>query len=100
MPTLSLAELATYWFIGINFIAFAAFGWDKAQAERGGWRVSEARLVQFVILGGLIGALAGRALFRHKTRKRSFSAKLWSGALGSLLLIGAGWYFLAQAGGG
>ena len=79
MWTLQVIELATYYLIAVNFITFLAFGYDKMQAERGGWRVAEATLVFFVVVGGIAGALAGRALFRHKIRKSSFTAKLGAG---------------------
>lgn len=60
----------------INFIAFAAFGIDKARAERGEWRISEGTLLRLAFLGGTIGAYAGRYLFRHKTRKQPFCDQL------------------------
>ena len=59
--------------IAMNFLAFAAFGIDKAKAEAGAWRISEASLLGLALLGGTIGAYAGRKLFRHKTRKQPFS---------------------------
>ncbi len=62
--------------IAINFLAFAAFGIDKALAENRARRISEAALLQLALFGGSAGAYAGRALFRHKTRKASFSNKL------------------------
>ena len=86
-------ELATYYLIAINFVAFAAFGWDKAQAERGGWRVRESTLVMLSSVGGLPGALAGRALFRHKTRKAGFLHRMISGALVPPIIAVALWYF-------
>lgn len=61
---------------GINFIAFALFGIDKARAERGVWRISEGTLLAWALIGGTAGAYAGRALFRHKTRKQPFSGQL------------------------
>lgn len=70
------AEIATYYVIAINLVAFAAFGLDKALAESGGWRISEAALLGWAFLGGTAGAYAGRALFRHKTRKQPFSNEL------------------------
>lgn len=73
MPDL---ELATYYAIGINFIAFSAFGIDKWLAETGARRISEASLLGWALLGGTPGAYAGRALFRHKTRKQPFSNEL------------------------
>ena len=62
--------------IAINVLAFAAFGIDKARAERGAWRISEGTLLRLAFFGGTPGAYAGRALFRHKTRKQPFCANL------------------------
>jgi uncharacterized membrane protein YsdA (DUF1294 family) len=69
------ANIATA-LIAVNFAAFAAFGIDKARAEAGAWRISEGTLLQLAIIGGTPGAYAGRALFRHKTRKQPFSGRL------------------------
>lgn len=88
MSTLQVIELATYYLIAVNFLTFLAFGYDKMQAERGGWRVAEATLVFFVVIGGIVGALAGRALSRHKIRKSSFTAKLGGGVLLNLGIVG------------
>jgi uncharacterized membrane protein YsdA (DUF1294 family) len=60
----------------LNLAAFAAFGIDKARARSGGRRIPEARLLALAFLTGLIGAWAGLEVFRHKTRKTSFKAKL------------------------
>ncbi|MEL6707171.1 MAG: DUF1294 domain-containing protein [Pseudomonadota bacterium] len=60
----------------MNFAAFAAFGIDKALAENHARRISEASLLQLAFFGGIGGAYAGRALFRHKTRKQPFSNHL------------------------
>lgn len=62
--------------IAMNFAAFAAFGIDKARAEQGAWRISEGTLLRLAIFGGTAGAYAGRAMFRHKTRKQPFSGQL------------------------
>ena len=86
-------ELAIYYLIAINFVAFAAFGFDKAQAERGSWRVRESSLVTLASIGGIAGALAGRALFRHKTRKKGFLDRMVSGALAPPILVAGVWYF-------
>jgi uncharacterized membrane protein YsdA (DUF1294 family) len=75
--------------IAVNFCAFAAFGVDKARAETGAWRISEGTLLRLALIGGTPGAYAGRALFRHKTRKQPFSGQLH--AIAALQLIaGAG----------
>ena len=89
------ANIATA-FIAVNFIAFAAFGIDKARAEAGSWRLRETTLLWLAFLGGAVGAYAGRALFRHKTRKQPFSAALFRIAVVQVLGLGAwiGWVLL------
>ncbi|MBO9577042.1 MAG: DUF1294 domain-containing protein [Sphingobium sp.] len=64
-----------------NLAAFVAFGYDKARARAGKWRVRERDLLLLVLLGGGIGGLLGRLVFRHKTRKPGFSAALYLIAL-------------------
>ena len=85
--------------IAINFIAFAAFGIDKAKAEAGRWRISEATLLLFALLGGTLGAYAGRRLFRHKTRKQPFGSQLFTIAVLQMLALGAllGWWLSRAA---
>jgi len=63
-------------FILLNAWTFVMFGWDKIQAEKFRWRVSEAALLRLALFGGSLGAYAGRALFRHKTRKQPFNSRL------------------------
>lgn len=77
----------------INFAAFAAFGFDKARAERGGWRVRESTLLWLAMLGGSPGAWLGRGLFRHKTRKQPFNGRLQAIAVLQVLALGLwiGW---------
>ncbi|KEO88735.1 hypothetical protein EH31_14945 [Erythrobacter longus] len=62
--------------IVMNFSSFAAFGIDKALAEKRARRISEAALLNLAFFGGIGGAYAGREVFRHKTRKASFSNQL------------------------
>ena len=75
-----LAQIPPLWIalyvIAMNFVAFASFGIDKAKAEAGSRRISEATLLGWAFLGGTPGAYAGRAAFRHKTRKQPFSNEL------------------------
>lgn len=79
--------------IVMNLIAFAAFGLDKAKAQAGSRRISEASLLQLAFMGGTIGAYAGRAAFRHKTRKQPFSSHLHRIAILQTLALalGLGW---------
>jgi len=57
--------------LGLNVLAWLAFGFDKWSARRGARRVPEARLLLLLWLGCL-GAWCGMQMFRHKTRKTSF----------------------------
>ena len=79
----------------LNLVTFALFGLDKALARARRRRVPEGRLLGLALLGGTPGAYAGRALFRHKTRKQPFSRNLLiiAGlqALGAALALG--WWF-------
>ncbi|MEX0319529.1 MAG: DUF1294 domain-containing protein [Ruegeria sp.] len=56
----------------VNGVTVLAFGWDKLQARRRRWRIPERRLLWLAAIGGSPGALVGRWIFRHKTRKRGF----------------------------
>ena len=91
-PFLTPANIATA-FVVLNFIAFAAFGLDKAAAEAGRRRISEATLLLWAFIGGTPGAYAGRALFRHKTRKQPFSRGLHRIAIVQAIALAAalGW---------
>ena len=71
--------------IGINIIAFLAFGWDKRQAERDGSRIAERTLIGLALFGGALGALVGQQVFRHKTKKQPFRTLLWLAAVINLL---------------
>lgn len=81
-----MPELAALYLMMINAATVTAFALDKRAAARGGWRVPELRLLALAALGGSPGALAARALLRHKTRKTGFSAWLWGIAAVQALL--------------
>ena len=63
-------------FLLLNIVTFCLFWWDKDAARNGGWRVSEASLLQFAFFGGSLGAVAAQRLLRHKTRKEPFRTQL------------------------
>ena len=81
-------ELLIYYIIAINFMSFAAFGIDKSFAEAGSRRISEMGLLRLSAFGGTPGAWAGRSIFRHKTRKNSFSKRLQAITVAQLVVIG------------
>jgi len=80
------------WVAGWSVPAFAMYGIDKRQAQTGGWRVPEAVLHGLALVGGVIGAWAGRQVFRHKTQKPVFlvvlvtASVLW-GAIAAWALL-------------
>lgn len=56
----------------MSIITFVLYGFDKAQARRGGRRIREATLHLLALSGGFPGGWAGRSVFRHKTQKDFF----------------------------
>lgn len=57
----------------INAASFLLMMEDKRRARKKLWRIPEARLLLFAILGGSIGSLAGMYSFRHKTLHLKFT---------------------------
>lgn len=62
----------TAYLVLINGITWAVYGLDKWKARRNAWRIPERVLLTLALLGGSLGALAGMAMFHHKTRKPKF----------------------------
>ena len=60
----------------INCVTFLTFGWDKWCARRERRRVPESWLLGLSFLTGLFGGWVAMSVFRHKTRKTSFRAKM------------------------
>lgn len=63
---------AALWYAGASVLAFAMYWIDKSAAQRGQWRVPEARLHLLSLAGGWPGALLAQHALRHKNQKRSF----------------------------
>lgn len=70
---LSGPVLLTGWLFVLSLALFFTMGYDKLQAQRGGWRVPERSLFTLALLGGAIGGWLGMRAFRHKTLHRSFA---------------------------
>ena len=60
----------------LNALSFALFGLDKRRAVRGGRRIPESTLLLSAAVSGTVGAWLAMSVFRHKTRKASFIAKM------------------------
>ncbi|HLD61058.1 MAG TPA: DUF1294 domain-containing protein [Patescibacteria group bacterium] len=77
----------------INIFTFATFGADKLYALSNTWRVRERTILLLAFLGGSVGALLGRYLFRHKIRKHSFSVGLLFIFLMQMMIV---WYVIEK----
>ncbi len=81
------------WLAVASVITFILYGFDKARARAGGWRVPEATLHWMALAGGFAGGWAGRAIFRHKTQKGFFTFVL---AISTAIHLGlVYWLFFA-----
>ncbi|WP_228393928.1 DUF1294 domain-containing protein [Chryseobacterium artocarpi] len=69
-----------------NLITFGVFGFDKLQAKRQQWRISENALLGLSLIG-IVGAASGMILFNHKTSKKSFLVKFFIVALIDVVLL-------------
>ena len=56
----------------INVITFLVYGIDKLKAKKRKWRIPEATLILFAIMGGSIGAWLGIKVWHHKTMHKKF----------------------------
>ena len=59
--------ILTYLII-INLAGFLGMGIDKQRARKNAWRIPEATLFMFALLGGSLGTTLGMFVFHHKTR--------------------------------
>ena len=58
----------------MSIITMILYMIDKSKAQRGKWRIKEATLLGFGLLGGAVGGFCGMYLFRHKTKHWYFTA--------------------------
>lgn len=71
----------------INLYTFILYAIDKRASIKDKWRIRERQLHLFMFAGGVIGAIAGQYIFRHKTQKLSFRIIFWLLLLCQLLII-------------
>ncbi|WP_106918294.1 DUF1294 domain-containing protein [Chryseobacterium aurantiacum] len=69
-----------------NLITFGVFGFDKLQAKRHHWRISENVLLALSLIG-VVGAASGMVIFNHKVSKKSFLVKFFIVVLIDLVLL-------------
>ena len=67
-----ILKTALIYLAALSLITFIVYGIDKFKAKANLWRIPEKVLILLAFLGGATGALAGMAVFRHKTKKLKF----------------------------
>lgn len=87
LPAALLALIAV-----MSCVAFVMYNADKCRAERGDWRVPEAKLQLAGLLGGWLGALGAQRLFRHKSSKAAFVHLFRLNGILALAVVGAAAY--------
>jgi uncharacterized membrane protein YsdA (DUF1294 family) len=83
-----IANALLYYLIVINIVTFVVYGIDKLKAKQGSWRISEATLLIFAVIGGSIGALLGMKIWHHKTMHKKFKYGLPLILIIQIILIG------------
>ena len=96
-----IANALLYYLIVINVVTFLVYGIDKwrstsgrllptgrKKAKQGSWRISEATLLIFAVIGGSIGALLGMKIWHHKTMHKKFKYGLPLILIIQIILIG------------
>jgi uncharacterized membrane protein YsdA (DUF1294 family)/cold shock CspA family protein len=68
--TLHVGVLGAY--VGLSVVTFAVYAVDKRAAQCGAWRVPEAKLHLWSLVGGWPGAVLAQQLLRHKSSKEEF----------------------------
>ena len=81
-------ELLLYYFVCVNVLTFFVYGIDKWRARQGKWRISEATLLLFAVIGGSIGAWLGMRVWRHKTMHKKFKYGIPAILMIHIIIIG------------
>lgn len=71
----------------MSIITFIMFGIDKLKAKHNKRRIKEKTLLELTILGGGIGSLIGRIIFRHKTNKIYFTIVIFLSIISQIFLL-------------
>ncbi|MCY6356127.1 DUF1294 domain-containing protein [Clostridium sp. ZS2-4] len=60
------------YYIIVNLCGLTIMYIDKRKAQRGKWRISEAKLFTTAAVFGSLGVMLGMKIFRHKTKHLKF----------------------------
>ena len=84
----ALFKTIIIYLFGINIVTFILYGIDKFKAKHSKWRIPEATLLGFAVIGGSIGAWLGMKVWHHKTMHKKFQYGIPAILIIQLLLIG------------
>ena len=87
-----MSYIITYYTI-VNILLFLLMGIDKYRAISHKWRIKEATLLLFSLIGGGFGGFFGMFIFRHKITKIKFRIILPMSIIIHLALL---YYIIAQ----
>ncbi|MFT5447012.1 MAG: uncharacterized membrane protein YsdA (DUF1294 family)/cold shock CspA family protein [Gammaproteobacteria bacterium] len=76
-------------------VTLVMYAVDKLAAHYNRWRISEKNLQLLGLAGGWPGALIARQLFRHKSKKESFTITFWVTVIVNCCALG--WFFSPTA---
>ena len=83
-----MMESLLYYFVCVNVLTFLVYGIDKWKARQDKWRISEATLLLFAVIGGSIGAWLGMRVWRHKTMHKKFKYGIPAILMIHIIIIG------------
>jgi uncharacterized membrane protein YsdA (DUF1294 family) len=62
-------------------------GVDKYKAKNRLWRIKEATLFMYAIIGGSVGSILGMYVFHHKTKHTKFVVGMPLGLVAQILIV-------------
>ena len=74
-------------YLATSLICFLVYAADKSAATAKRWRVSEATLLLWGVVGGWPGAIVAQQTLRHKTQKASFRSVFWFTVIVNLIVF-------------
>lgn len=74
-------------YLGVNFLTFILYAYDKSKAKHGTWRISESTLHFFALTGGWPGAAIAQQMLRHKSQKKEFRFLFWLTVVANLSVL-------------
>lgn len=85
LPIMGVVDLAVNYhapwiiliYVAASFLAYYFYWDDKRRAKQNEWRIPEANLHFWALVGGWPGAFIAQQQFRHKTKKLSFLWVFW-----------------------